>query len=327
MQYMPTKKSTTSAEYLINLFELRLPSEPTNIKVFENLYLSNNPKTIENFFTEQAIPIAGISEVKQTYELRTFITSSQTHPIKEFNEQKNLIEVLSLASTFCHALWLVKDNSIRTELGHLKYDIEGGKTLHSNYLTSMYSNSLAKKEPMEFSIVELEEAVDHFNRLYEISYINLSPVTNLRKDINRITRSFFFIQSARDSRDIGFKISQYCTAFECLFSTSNSELKHRLSETVALFLENQDNEPIEIYKNMQLAYDLRSAIVHGDHISAKFSKNDFKLLKETSVNCDDYLRAAYKKILYNKDLFELYTKGSNSEISERTMNLIFNKSI
>ncbi|KYG80731.1 HEPN domain-containing protein [Roseivirga echinicomitans] len=313
------------AKYLINLYELKLPNEPVNLNIEGNLYLSNNPKTIEDFFNEEAIPIAGINEVHHTYQSRTYLTDSEKHHESNFDERQNLIVALKKAVLFCQALWLLKDNSIRTELGHLIYTTQDGNILHSNYLSSLFNNALAQSATTEFKIGELEKAVHYYKLLYKISYIELSPITNLRKDTSRITRAYFFLQAARASNDLGTKISQYCTAFECLFSTSNSELKHRLSETVALFL--GGNNPLEQYKNMQLAYDLRSSIVHGSHVSTKYSKNNFQLLKETALNCDEYFRQSLKRILDDEAIFELFTNGKSEELNSFFLNLVFEKSI
>ena len=78
---------------------------------------------------------------------------------------------------------------------------------------------------------------------------------------------------------------------------------------------------------MQLAYDLRSSVVHGDHISTKYTKNNFRQLKETAFDCDQYFRKALRKIIEDKSILELYTAGNNEKIKEFLTDLIFNKSI
>ena len=232
---MTQETNVIPTEYLVTLFQLKLPDESLSMEIDDNFLLSNNPETIENFFTEEAIPLAGINEVKQVYQLRTFLSLKEDLPITGFDEKKSLISVIQKASLFCQALWLVKDNAVRTELSHLKFKTPYNEILHSNFISAFYTNALAAKETTQFNLEELHEAIKFFSTLYEISYIELSPFTNLRQDITRITRAFYFLQSARVCDDIGTKISQYCTAFECLFSVSNSELKHRLSETIAFF--------------------------------------------------------------------------------------------
>jgi hypothetical protein len=141
--------------------------------------------------------------------------------------------------------------------------------------------------------------------------------------ISRLARAFYFLQSARSSEDIGTKLALYCSVFESIFSISNTELKHRLSETVAFFLTNDSKERLEIYKTLQMAYDIRSSIVHGDGIQSKFLKNDFQLLKQIATQTDEILRRSIKKVILSTELYDLFTTKSRDDISNYIQNIIF----
>ena len=102
----------------------------------------------------------------------------------------------------------------------------------------------------------------------------------------RSGRAFQYIDLARTSPNIGFKIAHYISAFEALFSTSSAELSHKLSERVAFFLGNYGYNKREVYKNIKEAYDVRSKLVHGDSLSS----NKIEKITEISSICDSYLR-------------------------------------
>lgn len=63
------------------------------------------------------------------------------------------------------------------------------------------------------------------------------------------------------------KIIDYLISAEALFLSSGGsfqgELKYRLSHRAAMFIESEPNKQHKIFKFMQKAYDVRSAIVHG----------------------------------------------------------------
>ena len=60
--------------------------------------------------------------------------------------------------------------------------------------------------------------------------------TKLFQDSQRLPRALYFIAGARAQNDLSLKITNYCTAFETLFSTSQAELAHQLSERISFFL-------------------------------------------------------------------------------------------
>ncbi|WP_340833053.1 hypothetical protein [Polaribacter sejongensis] len=294
------------------------------IELDTNVFLTNNKKVIEELIPEKIIPGMGLSEYNNLLSLNAIVYTIVEIPEKAFNERTILINFLDLNAILCQAFWLIKDNSVRMELGHLIYEKGNRLGLHSNYLSSMYTTQLGKQIPKKFNINELQ-TLGRFQKFLFDTLKNKTEqtYTSLVKEHNRVQRAFLFIQSARCADDIGIKVAELCTAFECLFSVSTSELKHRLSEIISITIGKDKTEKLIIYKHIQKAYDLRSAVVHGDSIPSRYSKMEFQLLKETVNNCDNYLRLVFNKFISDEELFSVFTENSKDELQSYFLNLIF----
>ncbi|MCK4795460.1 MAG: hypothetical protein KAV87_67645, partial [Desulfobacteraceae bacterium] len=72
---------------------------------------------------------------------------------------------------------------------------------------------------------------------------------------------------ANERESVEDKIIDFLISAEALFLSSGGsfqgELKYRLSHRAAMFIENETKKQRDIFKFMQKAYDVRSAIVHG----------------------------------------------------------------
>jgi hypothetical protein len=134
----------------------------------------------------------------------------------------------------------------------------------------------------------------------------------------RLQRVIYYCQAARGASDIGVKISFYITCFEALYSTDPSELSHKLSERMALFLAENVEQRFIIYKNVKRAYAIRSKTVHGSDLGDR-GKLD---VESVSVNCDKMLRQSLLKILPNEDMLDLFS-GDDAKIEEYMLKLIF----
>ncbi|MFC5271590.1 hypothetical protein [Adhaeribacter terreus] len=128
----------------------------------------------------------------------------------------------------------------------------------------------------------------------------------LNKNFSRIGRALLFVKQAREARNLAYKISNYCSAFETLFSTDSAELSHKLSERVAFFMANEFNK-IETFKTIKKAYSVRSKLTHGDCLEQK----QIDLLGELSTSIDNILRSIFNKILTNESLKETFDSPKN----------------
>ncbi|MFT3678673.1 MAG: HEPN domain-containing protein [Ferruginibacter sp.] len=314
-------------DVLVGIHHLKL-SANSNHQLVDDVVLSNDPEVLNSIFKNKSIKeVIGLNEIKSLHDNETFlhVKTSFDVGIDEFDEKNYLINMLLMVELMCMSFWMIKDNSIKSELSHIICETGNAFKIHSNFWNAPYSNCLGKNEDVTFSEDELLLSFSIFPSIFEALHAkeDFDRSIKLTSETNRLGRAFYFLQSARASEDIGTKMAHYCTVFESLFSISNSELKHRLSETVALFLSVSKDDRVKIYRTLQNAYDIRSSIVHGDAISSKYLKNNFTLLKETIKDTDDYIRGCFMKIVNSNDLMKLFTKEPKEKIIEFVQNLIF----
>jgi hypothetical protein len=197
------------------------------------------------------------------------------------------------------------------------YENDGMPTASSSYLNFTPYAADGKSRITTINRKQLQE-IRKFNRENVTSEaFGMSPVTKVVKEENRITRALYFVLAARGSTDLGIKIMHYCTALETLFSTSQAELAHQLSERIAHFSESKPDKRIETYRMMKKAHTLRSKITHGSAFSAK----DFGDLLNLSVACDDLLRRSFKRIFSDHDMAKIF--GIEARLDDYFIELIF----
>jgi len=85
------------------------------------------------------------------------------------------------------------------------------------------------------SLNELKEW-GHTNDRVE-GYLSEASSTSLRfmmeKGYTRSGRAMQFVVAARRAPDLAFKVANYCSAFETLFTTESTELAHKLAGGMA----------------------------------------------------------------------------------------------
>lgn len=319
-----------------------------NTKIFTSIfYLEITEKCSENILEELNLfvtnDITHVKEIFKSQQTRNMIGLNEAHSLEnskcifyqpnyfdttfeEFDEKGCLVNTLVHLQMFYHSLWLVKDNAIHSELTYLVYDDEKHIGVHSNLWTSFYTDSQGKLENVIFTIDEIRLAIKLYPVILELNNRE-TPLSNvsikLSSKTSRLSRALYFVQAARTSADIGTKISLYCSVLESIFSVSNTELKHRLSETVAFFLEQEIDCRKTIYKTLQNAYDIRSAVVHGDGIPAKFLKNEADLLFGSVKETDVIIRRCLRKIFAEASLYDLFTNKTRDEINLYLQDIIF----
>lgn len=305
-------------EFLVETFNFRITNKKSDY-----IEILDNP---------QVKYVIGFNERQSIIDNKIVVLNDFDYDssFEDFSAYNNLQKILILSELLCQTFWLIKDNSIQFELAHLIYADPNNSSIHSNFWNSGYSDSLGERKLVKFTKDELDIVIElykivmiiHYNEPQDQNDGNKSVI--LTNQISRLSRSFYFLKSARTSEDLGTKISHYCSLLESLFSVSTTELKHRLSEFVAFFIGESANERKDIYKVVQTSYDIRSAVVHGDGISSRFLKNNAEILKNNAVQIDELIRKCLRKIIENEDLYILFTKKDKSEINLFFQNLIFN---
>ena len=118
------------------------------------------------------------------------------------------------------------------------------------------------------------------------------------RDMTRLDRVIYYTQATRAAGNLGIKIANYITCFETLFSTDPSELAHKLSERIAVFVGDTSRERIAIYEQVKKAYGIRSKTVHGDRLTAQQEASAANL----AAQCDVMLRRTLLKVLGSPEL-------------------------
>jgi len=146
----------------------------------------------------------------------------------------------------------------------------------------------------------------------------LTTSSHLIKGNSRISRALFHITAGRSEPDIPLKITSYCSALETLFSTSQAELSHQLSERVAFFLGTSPEERLALFRKTKKAYGIRSKIVHGDAVK----ESELETIINFSEFCDNTLRDICRIILSSEENLQVFM-GNPSKIDDYFMGLIF----
>ena len=114
--------------------------------------------------------------------------------------------------------------------------------------------------------------------------------------------------AARGTADLAIKIANYCTALESVFTTDSSELVHKIAERVACFLGATFDDRKRIFHDIKEAYSVRSAVVHGNVISAAKLKN----IKEVTTKMDEYIRLITNRWINEQDVLETMALGNEA---------------
>lgn len=319
---MPTYKVT----FFNNIHGIEIDINEFHLEKY-NLKIGTSKEQIKEFYSPGVQSIIGISQFQNSMKLKTYIYTEFKLPLSELPKQK--LQVLTLlldkSTLLSNALWMVKDNSVRFEIGHLKYTDDIILSVHSNFVNAFYTTCIGKKNSTKYTSEELEEAKYYFDFFYRLTMKDDQNhnIEITHAEVNRITRAYYFIDLARKNYDIGTKVSLYCSAFECLFSVSNTELTHRLSETIANFLCTDKLTKKQLYVKVKTIYSLRSTVTHGSGISKKLVNNNASKLNAIGEDCDIIMRACMSKFAKDKDLTELYFKNKNETIEEYLTDLIF----
>lgn len=289
-----------------------------------DLKIGNKDTFIKSFFIPEVVLITGKSQFDNSLNRKSFLyTEFSTE--EDLKGNLTLAYLLKISKHLSNALWLIKDNSVRYQTGHFSVINGYVLTVDSNVINGFYSNCFGEKNDIKFTKEEIELSLRFFRLFFDLTRKDeeLKKIESTHAEVDRLHRAYYFLDLARTHFDIGTKVSLYCSAFECLFSVATTELKHRLSETIANFIGEDSKTKREYYDKMKDIYDLRSSVTHGSGIKRKLISNDAKLLKEIGYNCDDILRKCMFKICTTQEIFDIYMENKNEAFSEYFTDLIF----
>lgn len=271
------------------------------------LKITNNPRRVAKQIPEESRDVLGTLEVDSLLSGLPLIYADIAPP-NNVDPDHHLITLLYEVEVFLSTLWFVKDNSVNAEVGYLIYPQRGGISVSSNFISNAFTTAQGDNAELSFSKSELNEARQIYLRSTGLpdSEDFYKSATQLVPESTRVSRAAYVVQAARGEADLGLKICHYCTALETLFSTSNSELSHQLSERVAYFLGESDADRVRQYRETKRAYSYRSKFVHGSTV--KPSKRSE--LKASLIHCDSVLRKAIRTILEDEEVKNRFSDNS-----------------
>jgi hypothetical protein len=292
------------------------------LELIPGLRISCNQKLKEKILTEPVLGAIGILESKYFLESSTFLYY-EYEDFEEAFEGLNNLETLRVILRWVDDIlknsWLFKDNCIVCDTAYLigiDKEIYEASSLRLQYI---HTNSEGRFDTIVFTKKELEEFIDFHHKietyLYEKESGSLSFM--LGKKFSRIGRALQFAKQAREARNLAYKISNYCAAFETLFTTDNMEISHKLSERASYFLSNELNK-LDTYQTIKKAYTTRSKLTHGASI-------DNKMISELPIisnKTDEILRKSITKILNDEALIDLFD-SNNERIDKYFTKIIF----
>lgn len=300
------------------------------LKEFDNEYLelipgiriSNRDKIKEKILTEKIRKAIGIIETGYILNSETFVYyeyKDNDDFIKQFSNLEALNIILIWIDDILKNSWIFKDNCIVCETAYLidtETDFSEASSSRLQYMNTLASGGI-KSTP--FTYHELESFAELHDKLELYLYQKNSGSLNfmLDKNFSRIGRALMFVKQARESRNIAFKISNYCSAFETLFTTDNAELSHKLAERSAFFIESE-RQKFDTYKKIKKAYGIRSKLTHG----ASIKQNEKDSLTKISLEIDSILRLIFNKIIED-DKKTILFDSNNDKIDDYFEALIF----
>lgn len=231
--------------------------------------------------------------------------------------------------TFYQSLWLIKDNAVTNELAFcfFTHPVKRQLVCTSNFLRSRPTTANGKTLSAKLSLSELRTAREYFLQLIPMTFYEAAremvhegsaPAAAMPfrqfKGTPRLPRLNYFLSGARSFEDMPIKIALYMTCFEILFSTTASELTHKLSERVAFFLGQNAAERKAIFNTVKAAYAFRSKIIHGDEVEIN------EKLTCTVVEIDGLLRRIFLKILQESETQTIFEKNKQ-DLEEYLTNL------
>ena len=300
------------------LFGLKIPEKIKKpIKIGNDIYLTNDSSHFAKQIKPEQYLSIGTLEGRYLFSGNPVIFSKMS-TTKIDESHIHIVNFMRDCLAFLHSLWIAEDNSVNVELGFAV----SGKTahVHSNSLSYHYWTCEGTKEELSITPSRLMEIYDEFGSKFSGMAVDSEPGhTMQRKEIDRVNIGVNFLQQARSTPDIGFKIASYCSLFEALLSTTNVELSHQMAERAAFYLRIEPQERLELYKNLKQAYNVRSKVVHGDYIS----KRDMSMLGEIAHRCDSTARELLSKYFYDEEFSAAIDDLSNEQLDKFFLHTIF----
>ena len=314
----------------ITSFRKLILTEPISgfIELMPRVNITNDPEVKARFLTEECRAAIGQIECAHLEREPNFVFGEfEIEEMKDLPPDPYLIVILSWIDLLLKNAWLLKDHAMQCDAAFLRVEMADRTAWTKNHLASLVSFSdgyaLIERD-IEMSVDE----VKHWAKTSDLVEDYLSEADSspsrfmLEKGYKRSGRAMQFVVAARRAQDLAFKIANYCSAFETLFTTDATELAHKLSERAAFFLGERGENRRKVFTLVKNAYSIRSKLVHGDTLK----QNQIDALPALSMECDHALRRILSEIFQSDDLKRIFD-AHNEAIEEYFATLILGPSI
>jgi len=292
-----------------------------HFELIPGVRITNDPAVKAQLLTAEFAKYAGFIELSHLQNASNVVFGQFSEAdMHGLTPDRFLLVILIWIEGLFESAWLVKDHAMHCEGAYLKARKEGKRGWSSNFL--MAGTTLADGQVTETNI-SLDELRLWSERQEQVwSYLAETDSMNTRfmmeKGYTRSGRALRFVSAARSARDLAFKIAQFCSALETLFSTDTAELSHKLSERAAFFLGPRGYDRLTVFRRVKKAYTVRSKLVHGDTLSPR----QIEELPSIAVELDGYLRTILNAIFESDELKKIFDVH-NEAVDEYFTQLLF----
>ena len=313
---MLTQTTITSFRNLAINEELENP-----FSLMPGIDITNSEADKIRLINDDVISMIGIIETDHIFKSSNLVFCEfDEDDIRGGKLEPFLLAVLLWIKGLFRSAWVLQDHCFECDAAYLF-------SYEDNQLIECTSNFLAQRTTLaDCSTRETTLDMEALKKWHDMemtigNYLHENESSQLRflmeKGFCRAGRAFQYIDNARNSTNMGFKVAHYISAFEALFSTSSAELSHKLSERVAFFLGKYGFNKKKVYSDIRDAYDVRSKLVHGDSLSS----NKIKKITEISSNCDGYIRHIMQLLFRENEILSIF-EAPQGELEEYFNNLI-----
>jgi hypothetical protein len=259
----------------------------------EDCFLTNEQSTIDRLldwrFAEQ-IGSLEFSHFKQS----PLVAYRKLRNIDIGSEQKSLFDTLLILDQFENIFWLYADSCV----GHEAAFLTCGNSIFTNFYGGIRSCADGDHKTLTLRTDELYKLLELFTK-HVSRDLRKKPITmHTKVNSNRLSRALDYVARAQHSVNPAEKIAFYCTAFESLFSTSQSELSHQIAERVAVLLSQDPDSRAENYWFLKKCYDTRSKFLHG---SALKDTDASEVIRRVPI-LDDLVRRSIYCVITDESL-------------------------
>ena len=300
----------------ITSFRKLIITEPISgsVELIPGVNITNNSEVRAQLLTSECRAAIGLIEFDHFEQEPNFVFGEfDVDDMRGLPPDGFLIAVLAWIDTLLKNAWLIKDHAMQCDAAFLRVETADGVSWTRNYLAvapSLSDGYAYADRGIRMSIDELKKwgQTDDLVEGYLSEAASSSMRFMMEKGYARSGRAMQFIVAARQSQNLAFKIANYCSALETLFTTDSTELAHKLAERVAFFLGERGDNRRDVFAMVKSAYNLRSKLVHGDTLK----QNQIDALTAISRECDGALRRILWEIFNSADLKKIFDAHDNA---------------